>query len=444
MFMLRPRYLIGLCALCVIVLLGACDPSDNTPDPADRTQFPTATSPPTPAEDTLHISGTTSTGARLQVTLPSVQLLQRPADASVQVFVVLAAPQGTYSYMLFPANSQGHAGNQFNLMEHPLEISLDDRTPHAYLWILAIENQRYQAAEQFGLDALAASLGFGFHNWLAEGDPADDPLAAIISASEGALYNWYASIEVLGQTVIPLDAEQTGMVNPISHTSEDGGLTAVYATRYISAQTVAQLPTPTPPSDRTDYVLRVDETFDGGTSENAWYVGQDSTYANTIIDGAYEIQLTDITQREFGLSWGSIEGQQFENYLIEAEVSLLETGVKEARYGIWFHYQDDYNFAYFGVSNQGEYRAAVIQRNKNLIELQDWTPHPAVRRGAATNVLTIETASDGDIRLGINGEHIITVNNQVFTSGSVAFFCYAESVPTTCHLNRLRIWEREE
>ena len=50
---------------------------------------------------------------------------------------------------------------------------------------------------------------------------------------------------------------------------------------------------------------------------------------------------------------------------VEAEVRLVEEGVTDARYGLWFNYQDDYNFIFFGISNQGEYRAAVIQRNHN-------------------------------------------------------------------------------
>jgi hypothetical protein len=131
---------------------------------------------------------------------------------------------------------------------------------------------------------------------------------------------------------------------------------------------------------------------------------QDSTYVNHIIDGAYEIRLTDITQREFGISWGSIEGAQFKNYILEADVSLLEDNLTDAQYGIWFHYQDDFNFIYFGLSNQGEYRVAVVKDNSTQRTIQDWTPHPAIRPGAATNTLTIEAWSDGMITLSVNGE----------------------------------------
>ncbi len=96
------------------------------------------------------------------------------------------------------------------------------------------------------------------------------------------------------------------------------------------------------------------------------------------------------------------------------------------------------------MSNQGEYRAAVIVRNSNRIELQDWTQHPAIRRGAASNTLKIAASSDGDMALSVNGEQLAIFNDQTFTSGSIAFFCYAESVPTTCRLTHLRVWERTD
>jgi hypothetical protein len=183
--------------------------------------------------------------------------------------------------------------------------------------------------------------------------------------------------------------------------------------------------------------LLVDETFAGGTSAQDWYQDQDNTYVNHIIDGAYEIRLTDIAQREFGISWGSIEGEQFENYILEADVSLLEDNLTDAQYGIWFHYQDDFNFIYFGLSNQGEYRVAVIK------DIQDWTPHPAIHPGAATNALTIETWSDGTITLSANGEQLLSFNDTTYESGSVAFFCRSTTVPATCHLTNLRIWQAD-
>ncbi len=437
------RSIMGLIWVGLVVLLTACDLVATPRRSPEATPSATQAVPPTPSVDVLRVNGTAPDSARLRITVPTVQLLDDVPHAGAQLLVVLADPQGTYSYLLTPANRAGITERQFNLADYPLEISLREATDTIVLWLVVVENRDYRTAEAFGLEALAASLGFGFRNWLAEGDPLDDPLAAVISASEGALYNWFAAIDVLGQTTVPLQRDQDWNAGLASQQSPDGGLSVVFTVRHVTQEDVAQYPTPTPRADRSGYVLRLDETFDGAESSVIWFEGQDETYINEIVDGAYQIQLSAIVQRDFGLSWGSIENAIFEDYIAEAEVQLLQDGVEEARYGLWFNYQDDYNFTYFGISNQGEYRAAVIQRNSNRIELQDWTPHPAIRRGAATNILTIESDANGDITLGINGEQLAHFNNQVFTNGSLAFFCYAESVPATCRLNRLRVWERE-
>lgn len=435
------RFLLGLCCLCLIGIVASCTSPDEAPIPATRT------APPTPSIEALHVNGTSGLGARLRVTLRSVKLLKRDPDDRTQLFLVMADPEGSITYLLYPANRAGDSNDQFDLTSFPLELTLDDDTNTVQLWILAVHNAHYEAAERLGLDTLIAGLSAGFRNWLRAGDPDDDPLAAVVSASKGTLYEWFATIDVLGQGITTFTRDVGWSTGLQTLRSSDEGLSAVYSVQYISAEDAARLPAPptaTPipsPTARPGYTLRVDETFENGISAYTWYEGQDNTYTNQLIDGAYEIKLTDIKQRDHGVSWGSLEGQTFTNYSVEAQVRLVESGVQDGRYGIWFHYQDDYNFVYFGLSNRGEYRVAIIKENKNRIEVKDWTPHAAIRPGAATNSLTIETGTDGTVILGINGEQVMTFTDQNLTEGSVAFFCYAESVPTTCRLERLRIWE---
>jgi hypothetical protein len=437
------------CGLALAVSLGlsACSPANNT-DSTPPVTIVQQTPPPTPDSELLQVSDTRPAGARLHVTFPSITLLNHDPTRAAQLFLVLADPQGGFSYMLYPANSPGYPTTQFDLRSYPLELSISDDTTQLMIWILAVHNTRYEAAEMLGLDSLIASLGIGFQRWLNEGDPADDPLAAVVSASEGVLYEWFAEIEVIGQSVIMLDAANNWNVDFHSERSPDGGLNSVYTVQYLSESSASPLTTPTPTlptstQDDSQFELLVDETFEGGESAYSWYEGGDSTYENTIIDGAYQIHLTDITQREFGLSWGSLEGERFENYVLAAEVSLVEDAVEEAYYGVWFHYQDGQNFIYFGVSNEGEYRVAVVQENKNVLVIRDWTPHSAVNPGAASNMLTVEARADGIFILAINHEQVLTFTDHTYTGGSVAFFCRAKSVPATCRLDRLRIWTRD-
>ena len=428
--------------LFLVVLLTACAAGDTVISPA-----PSVVAPATPASEVFQVNGVAPEGPRLRVTVPLVTLLTVPEDQPVQLFLVLADPGGTYSYLVYPANRPGDLSSQFDLSAWPLEISLEADTSQVLLWALAVSTPRYQATELYGVEALAASLGLGFRQW-SGGDQTDDPLAAIVNASAGALYEWFASTDVLGQMIVVFRAADNWGTGIASERSSCGKLNLVFDATVLSATEVAQLPTPSPvPSPPpslggSEYVLVAEEDFSGGKSQLKWYEGQDRTFSNRLVDGAYEIRLTEIVQRDYALSWGSIENARFADYRVEAEVSLLEEGVQQGRYGLWFHYQDDFNFIYFGLSNEGSYRVAVILRNANRREIQDWTPHPAIRPGAATNTLTIEASVTGEIALSINGERVTTFTDRTFSAGSLAFFCYAQSVPTTCRLERLRIWER--
>lgn len=446
--MVRRWLTIGLCLGCTLL---ACSPQDN---PITRTYTPVdSPARPTPVDPALHDEASSSAGPRLRVTLPTITLLKRAPDDDAQLLLVMADPQGAYSYLLYPANRPGDTTDEFDLTGYPLELVVDESTASATLWILAFHNQRYEIAEKLGLDALASTLASGFRAWLAEGDPAQDPLAAVVSASNGALFDWFATIDVLGQAVATFQADGTWPVGLDSLRSADGGLSAVYTVQFLSTASANTQPLATPAStpdlptlsavERSGYVLRLDETFAGGVGEQLWYQGRDDTFTNQIVDGAYEIALKDIDQRDHAVSWGSIEGLRFEDYVVEAEVRMVEDGVDDGRLGIWFNYQDDYNFIYFGISTQRKYRVAIIQRNQNRIEIQDWTPHPAIRPVTDGNLLTIETSRDGSVALSINGERVRTFDDETFTSGSVAFFCYARSVPATCRLEHIRIWEPE-
>ncbi len=431
-----------LCCVVFLLALSACDTGSNSPSPQSTGDVPTATAPPTPSAEILQVRSIATEGTQLRVTLPSIKLLNHDPRQDVQLFLVLADPAGVYTYLLNPANQRGVRSGQFDLSAYPVDISVASATERVVLWILVVHNIQYRPAEMFGLDALAASLAIGFRNWIAEGDPTDDPLAAIVSASNGALYDWFANINVLGQELITFRPGDNGEwpAGLNSRQSADAQLNTVYDVQIIPGEQTALPPTPTV-SPEPEERLIVNETFPGGRSTHNWFEGQDNTYRNHLTNGAYEIQLTAIEQGESGLSWGSMEGERFQNYRLEASVRLVEEEVIDGRYGIWFHYQDDYNFIYFGIRNTGEYRVAIIQRNSNRIEVQDWTPHQAIIPGAATNTLSIRAAADGNIILGINGKEVKRFTDSTFTSGSVAFFCYAGSVPTTCRLERLRIWE---
>lgn len=439
----RSRLLLAVLLLSLSIASAGCGGATGSEEPSATDAA--AAIAPTPHSDALRISSEPITGTRLRITFPSIHLPRRDEDIDAQIFLLLTDDQGAYAYLLYPANRAGEASDSFELATYPLELSVNDETRTVTLWMLALHNRRYASAEAFGIDALASSLAVGFRSWLRGGDVQDDPLAAVVSASDGALFEWFAGITVLGQGMMHLAPDEGWPLGDSTLTTPDGGITAEYTVQLIPSDHAVAAPSgPTPvfpTGPRTGYALAVDETFAGGVSAASWYQGSDDTYVNRIVDGAYEIRLRDIQGRGFARSWGSIEGRRFTNTIVEGQVRLLNQDAQTAEYGLWLHYQDDFNFVYFGISNDSAYRVAVIQQNQPTRELQPWTPSEAIQPGAATNILTAETSAEGDLTVYANGTRLGTFHDETFTGGSVAFFCYAESVPTTCQLERLRIWQ---
>lgn len=423
-------------------LVAACSTAGRSGD-----SLATLTPPPTPSAQILRATED-ATSPYVRLTLRSVSLQARPLTVDVQLFCVLADPTGDFTYMVYPANRAGTATDQFEMTLFPLELNITERTDSVSLWVLALYNTRYYATEMLGLDVLANALASGYRDWLADGGSADDPLAAVVSRSEDQLFEWFAGVEVLGQATRSFTDDGSWTVPATSLRSSDNGLSVVYSMQpQQPEEDPSSFPTPptaTPESDsltRPGYILRVNEMF-SADSIYEWYEGGDSTYVNEVVDGAYQIRLTALETREFGNSWGSLENMWFEDYAVEAEVVLVQPDVVNAQYGLWFHYQEDAeNFIYFGISNQGAYRVVIIQGNRTVREVQPWTAHPAIHAGAASNILSIETNRDGSITLGANGEDLITFGDVEFSGGTLAFFCRAESVPTTCRLEWVRVWE---
>lgn len=448
---------IGFVLLAVI--MSACQNGGGSGVPVSPAGV-TSPPAPTPSADVLQANAIVPDEPALRLTIPSITLLERAPGESIQLLAVLADPQGGYSYVLYPANREGVLEDRIDLSRYPLELSLDAQAEQAHLWVLVWHNLRYQPAEQFGVEALATSLALSFQDWLVnEASPAD-ALAAIVAASGGALYEWFASIDVLGQLVLSFTADGGWQQSLMSASSPDGGFTLVYSLDYSAGiatpgATPAATSEDTSPADDTatpeppstvaylpGYSLSLDETFEDGQTSRAWFEDAGETYRNAIVNGTYQIALTDIGEREFVQSWGSVEGASFADYVVEAHVRMVQTDVVDGRYGLWFNYQDDFNFLYFGISSTGEYRAALIARNQTVLEIRDWAEHPAILPAPQTNVLTIEAETDGTFTLSANGEVLLTYQDPTFTTGSVAFFCYAKSTPATCELDSIQVWEQ--
>lgn len=437
----------GVLGLIVALLLTSCAPAQKSDRPTD-TQ-PDTTPVATPATDSLLVTGTSASGERLRVIVPAITLAGRPQEEPVEVFVALIDPEGTYSYLLAPANHPAEDAGQIPLVDYPLEIGVSEQTPHIALWALAYHASG-SAAQGHSLDTLATSLAISVREWLIAGDPTDDPLAGAIAASDGALYTWFAEIDVRGQALTWLDPAE-GWDTPLrTASSADGALTVVFDVDYFSGSGEAtpkagEAATATPSSAATEthagYTLLLDETFDDAASAKRWYTGRASTFINEVAGSGYQIRLLGASQRPVALSWGALNTLRIGEGRVEAEVRLAEGDGGEASCGLWLHHQDDNNFLYVGLSSHGEFRVAVIVNNRVQNLIQDWQYHPAIHTGSAANSITVEMHSDGRHDLRVNDTHLLTFRDRTFGEGAIAFFCSAATTPATCRLETLRVWQ---
>lgn len=445
------RARLGIMAVILAaLLLGACSSAPGSDRASEANGGGTPV--PTPAIETLVVTGTTASGERLRVIIPAITVAERAEGEPVRVFVALVDPGGTYSYLLYPANRPGEDADRIALAGTPLEIGVTESTPRVALWAFAYTPTGSAAADALGLDAIATSLALSFREWLIAGDAADDPLAGTVTASDGALFEWFAEIDVLGQELTWLDPGSDWGAELGAVSSPDGALSVVFDVDYFPAgestpaigepdtEAEASL-TPEATDENAPYVLVLDETFDDNTAAERWYQGRAETFVNEILGGGYQIRLLGSSRRPVALSWGSLSGLRTSQARVEAEMRVTEGDSSDTIYGLWLRYQDDNNFLYVGLSSRGAYRIAIVSNNRVQRVIQDWQFHPAIGTGSAANTLSVEMSADGRHEVRVNDVFLLSFLDRTYGEGSIAFFCSARVTPATCRLESLRIWQ---
>ncbi len=388
---------------------------------------PTAT--PTPSRQAapaaLHV--TQAEGARWRVTLDALRYTPPEGDSAAQWLAIVAAPEAPPAYVLFPSNQPDIDASTVDLSAYPLHISSE--ASGARVWVLALRHTAYPVIDT--ADA-AERIAAGF--------AARGPSLAEIVAADAGLLAWFGQVTLLESLTAQLGAEDTWW--PGENRVQGEALTLGYALQSAQAPPP---PTATPapaPTDDTPSVenwrLVIDEDFTGGESAVTWFTGQDDFYQASLIEGAYQITLTQIdpARGDIALSWGSIQALSFDDYIVRARMRVLEPDIL-ARYGLWLHYQDDFNFLFFGLETSGRFRVARFQNS--YTELHSWAASEQVNRAAAENVMEVRLM-DEEYTLSLNGTPVVVTTDASFVEGRIAFFCYAESVPATCQLRSLQVW----
>ena len=418
--------------------MAACEQSDSG--------APTAT-PERPSNiDAIYI--TPDEGA-LDIYLTQLDLLVSQNDPDTQVLVVLASGDANPSYVLYPSNQPGVPQMALDLTDYPLRF--DDSVERVGLWAVALKHQAYPIAAALGQDQIAAQLARGFDQLIAQDSPPANPLAPIVAEADASLLAWFGEIEVLGEVALELTAAGGWSAGENQVQSRDGGLSMRYEVLFADAvpdvAVVTEAPTDTPTvgpttdpgiglalgitpaadddpdaifGDIEGYRQVVYENFDDAQSEVEWFIGRDPTYSATIVNNAYQIVLEDFERnRSTATIWGSIQGLIFDDYIVRARMRVIQEDVL-ARYGLWLHYQDQFNFLFFGMENTGRYRAARFQTG--YTELSPWAEDDIVNPDNEANLLEV-IVEGTNFTMGINGEALVTVSDRQWADGRIAFFC---------------------
>jgi hypothetical protein len=170
----------------------------------------------------------------------------------------------------------------------------------------------------------------------------------------------------------------------------------------------------TPPTDplagRQEPALRV-ETFAEAAD---WEQFDTETLQAEVSDGAYHISIREPNRLNWGFS--TLQAQDF--YLeVTAQAPNCQAG---DHYGVLFRAQDASNFYLFGISCSGEYRLLRYREN-NFELLTNWQASLAIQPKGAPNVLGLR-AEGGNIHLYANNQHLGSLSDRLFTSGTIGFY----------------------
>ncbi|NJL94016.1 MAG: hypothetical protein HC915_09935 [Anaerolineae bacterium] len=400
---------------------------------------PTPTTPRLP--DAAASYANPARDAQLSVTLERLSWIAEAPAQEVQVIAVLAAGDGQPAYLVYPARQPGVPADEALVLDRfPLEVDASS----AQLWVLALRYRAYPVPGAPSPEDLGWLLAWQVDQLRSGGEFPVNPVASLVAADAGELLPWFGGVEVLDELAAEIDGSQSGAQQ----------VQGLYEQMQLAYNTVlAPLPLIRPPEETAapspttaleGYRRVVYEDFADAQSNFTWFVDSDNrqTYAASLVNGAYQIELLGKDAwRDYPLSWGSLQGLFFDNYVVRARVRVANSGFL-MRYGLWLHYLDDRNFLYFGLENTGRYRVARFR--SRYLELQNWTANSAILPGTQANELEVRVEGNS-YTLNINGQGVITVADDAFDVGRIAFFCYAETEvtpqePAVCLLEALEVW----
>lgn len=164
----------------------------------------------------------------------------------------------------------------------------------------------------------------------------------------------------------------------------------------------------------TNWMVVRTDTFD--SNSNNWLVEEsDDEFALTnyeIVDGKYRWAAT--AHKSF-IGWVRNDRRQLTDFYLSVEIQQVE-GPDTADYGVIFREDDDSNFYYFGINDQGEYALLMFHEEWNT--LKNWARTGFIDPGEVNRLTVIGEGSH--FSFFINGQFLMEVTDDTIPEGSTA------------------------
>lgn len=214
---------------------------------------------------------------------------------------------------------------------------------------------------------------------------------------------------------------------------------------YFIGPADAPLP-PTPPPQgaglRPDCRVILEEEFETRATRHDWFVDAIERYTVAIRNGAYMLQINEITTASGEQSlWGSLRGIEFDDATIEARIrSEYFNLAEQSRTGLWLRYQNENEFLAFMIRGDGAFRIARWEDGE-YTDLVPWTRTDAIYTGDnIQNLLRIDSRGS-QFTLFANGELLATVNDDTWDIGRVVFWGATDVAPARFYMDYFRACE---
>ncbi|MFT3895247.1 MAG: DUF1080 domain-containing protein [Anaerolineales bacterium] len=152
------------------------------------------------------------------------------------------------------------------------------------------------------------------------------------------------------------------------------------------------------------------------SNKNKWTnEASDDEFANVnyqVVDGVYR---WDVTTHKSFIGWVRAGKKTYSDFSVSVDARQV-SGPDNADFGVVFREDEDGNFYYFGINNQGQY--ALYEYAGEWNTLIDWTDSDLINAGETNRITVI--AQGTEFTFFINDQYLTSIIDEHISKGSIA------------------------